>query len=125
MPVPQGELTSLSRTSGEVLIVCLAYLVQPRLRRNGHSHDVEMRSGRHAVPLDIRGSGSFLYSLYLLDVLCSDVVKDQLPCLLFTIDKDGFNHTTQHQMNSQRMQRTSFGYSRCWVIGVRSGVVLV
>jgi hypothetical protein len=76
--------------------VRLAYLVQPRLRRNGHSHDVEMRSGRHAVPLDTRGSDSFFYSSFLLNVLCSDVVLERLPCLLFTIDKDGLNHTTQH-----------------------------
>jgi hypothetical protein len=78
-----------------VVVVRLAYLVQPRLRRNGHSHDVEMRSGRHAVPLDIRGSGSFLYNLFLLDVSWSDVVIIRLPCPLFTVDKDGFNHTTQ------------------------------
>jgi hypothetical protein len=58
--------------------VRLAYLVQPRLRRNGHSHDVEMRSGRHAVPLDIRGSGSFLYNLFPLNVLSSGVVIVQL-----------------------------------------------
>jgi hypothetical protein len=99
--------------------VRLAYLVQPRLRRNGHSHDVEMRSGRHAVPPDKRGNGSFLYNWFLLNVLCSEVVIMRLPCLLFTVDKDGLNDTTQHQMNSQS---TSFGYSRCWEIGLRSVV---
>jgi len=54
--------TSLYRTSVEVLVVVvrLAYLVQRLPRRNGHSHDVGMRSDRHAVPLDIRGSGPFL-----------------------------------------------------------------
>lgn len=57
----------------------LAYLVQPRLRRNGHSHDVEMRSGRHAVPLDIRDSGSFLYKLYLINFFSSGVFIVQLP----------------------------------------------
>jgi hypothetical protein len=89
MPVAQGDLTSLSRTSAEVLFVRLAYLVQPRLRRNGHSHDVEMRSGRHAVPVGIRGSGSFLYNLYLLNVFSSGVVMAQLSCILCTVDQDG------------------------------------
>jgi len=59
------ELTSLYRTSVGILVVVvrLAYLVQRLPRRNGHSHGVGMRSDRHAVPLDIRGSGSFCFGI--------------------------------------------------------------